>query len=75
MILTPRGPGGPWVWERFIYPLCGTYHGMQGTKVSTTQDCEKLAPKGDGPALNRPAPASQGGQAGQDIKEVLDNEQ
>jgi hypothetical protein len=48
---------------------------MQGTKVSTTQDCEKLAPKGDGPALNRPAPASQGGQAGQDIKEVLDNEQ
>jgi len=48
---------------------------MQSVRGNTKQDCEKLAPKGDGPALNGPAPAPQGGQAGQDIKEVLDNEQ
>jgi hypothetical protein len=61
--------------EKVFIPLCGIYHGMQSVRGNTKQDCEKLAPKGDGPALNGPAPAPQGGQAGQDIKEVLDNEQ
>jgi len=46
-------------------PLCGISHGMQGMEKTTVQDIEnQIRESGDGPALNGPAPAPQGGQAG-----------
>jgi len=53
-------------------PLCGIYHGMQGTVENTKQGIEnQTRESGDGPALNGPAPAPQGGQAGQIDKRAI----
>ncbi len=61
----PQGPWGPREGKVFI-PLRGISHGMQGTEKTTVQDIENQIERGgDGPALNGPAPAPQGGQAGQ----------
>jgi hypothetical protein len=51
---------------KVFIPLRGISHGMQGTEKTTVQDIENQIERGgDGPALNGPAPAPQGGQAGQ----------
>ena len=53
-------------------PLCGISHGMQGTQKPMNQDyVNQTVEKGDGPALNGPAPTPQGGQAGQIDKRVI----
>jgi len=55
----PGPPGGPGR-ERFKYPFCGTYHGMQGMEKTTVQDIENQIERGgDAPALNRGAPGAQ----------------
>ena len=67
----PRGPWGPREGKVFI-PLCGISHGMQGTQKPMNQDyVNQIERGGDGPALNGPAPAPQGGQAGQIDKRVI----
>jgi hypothetical protein len=51
---------------KVFIPLCGISHGMQGTVENTNQDyVNQTREKADGPGFNGPAPAPQGGQAGQ----------
>jgi len=56
---------------KVFIPLCGISHGMQSVRDTKQDYVNQTVPKGDGPALNGPAPAPQGGQAGQIDKRAI----